>query len=105
VGKTHSITENLPENLPKENLFVFTDVVLHELGYIPVKNSLLPGSSHFPLLQFFRENSQFAYYWLIEDDVAFSGDWSVLFDAFSKNRADFISTTIRKYEEEPYWSW
>jgi hypothetical protein len=101
----HNKTENLPENLPEKNLFVFTDAVLHELGYIPVKNSLLPGSSHFPLLQFFRKNPQFAYYWLIEDDVAFSGDWSVLFDAFSKNRADFISTTIRKYEEEPYWSW
>lgn len=40
-----------------ENLFVFTLDVLNELGYTPIeKGKLVPGSNHFPLLKFYKEN-------------------------------------------------
>lgn len=55
-----------------ENLFVFTSDVLNELGYTPIeKGKLVPGSNHFPLLKFFKENQCYDYYWLVEDDVRF----------------------------------
>ena len=67
----HQQGDVLPVSLQNiENLFVFTSDVLNELGYTPIeKGKLVPGSNHFPLLKFFKENQCYDYYWLVEDDV------------------------------------
>jgi hypothetical protein len=84
----------------------FSDSIINELGYIPISNSLIPGSNHFPLLKFYKDNPKYKYYWLIEDDVRFSGDWSLIFNTFSKNQNhDLITSNIRHFEEQPDWYW
>ncbi|HKJ40818.1 MAG TPA: hypothetical protein VKA27_01945, partial [Sunxiuqinia sp.] len=45
------------------------------------------------------------YYWCVEDDVRFSGDWRVLFKAFESIDSDFISSYIRTSNQEPHWPW
>ena len=57
------------------------------------------------LLQFFRDYSDYECYWLIEHDVRFSGDWTLLFDAFAHDDADFLSCHLRDYADEPNWPW
>ena len=51
---------------------------INELEYEPIEETLLPGSCHFPLLRFYIDNSSYKFYWFIEYDVEFTGNWSLL---------------------------
>lgn len=97
----------LPVSLQNiENLFVFTSDVLKELGYTPIeRGKLVPGSNHFPLLKFYKENQGYDYYWLVEDDVRFSGEWKDFFGSFASCTSDFLSSVIETKAENPnrYW--
>lgn len=103
----HQQVDVLPVSLQNiENLFVFTSDVLNELVYTPIeKGKLVPGSNHFPLLKFFKENQCYDYYWLVEDDVRFSGDWKDFFDSFASSTSDFLSSVIETKAENPNWYW
>lgn len=103
----HQQGDVLPVSLQNiENLFVFTSDVLKELGYTPIERGrLVPGSNHFPLLKFFKENQCYDYYWLVEDDVRFSGDWKDFFDSFASSTSDFLSSVIETKAENPNWYW
>ena len=59
----------------------------------------------FIVLNFFLKNPTYKYYWYIEYDVHFNGLWSIFFDYFLKNDADFIGTKIKKYKDHPEWRW
>ena len=85
--------------------YIFQSDILFSMGYKPISDSLIPGSNHFPLLKFYKEFPQYDYYWLVEDDVRFTGDWSDFFDAFEMDNSDFISSYLRKYADEPDWPW
>lgn len=97
----------LPVSLQNiENLFVFTSDVLKELGYTPIERGrLMPGSNHFPLLKFYKENQGYDYYWLVEDDVRFSGEWKDFFGSFASCTSDFLSSVIETKAENPTWYW
>ena len=103
----HQQGDVLPVSLQNiENLFVFTSDVLKELGYTPIeRGKLVPGSNHFPLLKFYKENQGYDYYWLVEDDVRFSGDWKDFFDSFASSTSDFLSSVIETKAENPNWYW
>ena len=103
----HQQGDVLPVSLQNvENQFVFTSDVLNELGYTPIeKGKLVPGSNHFPLLKFFKENQCYDYYWLVEDDVRFSGEWKDFFGSFASCTSDFLSSVIETKAENPNWYW
>ena len=103
----HQQVDVLPVSLQNiENLFVFTSDVLNELAYTPIeKGKLVPGSNHFPLLKFYKENQGYVYYWLVEDDVRFSGEWKDFFDSFASSTSDFLSSVIETKAENPNWYW
>ncbi len=84
---------------------LFTNNIMSELGYKPIENTLVPGSNHFPLLKFFIENPHYDYYWNIEDDVRFQGNWKCLFDYFADNDADLITSHVQQFQETPGWYW
>lgn len=84
----------------------FTNEVLTGLGYTPIRQTLVPGSNHFPVLQFFLKHPGYKYYWCIEDDVVFSGSWNVFFENISQGLDyDFITSHIRKYSDLGEWRW
>lgn len=87
------------------NMYTFTDEILTSLNYFPLGFTLVPGSNHFPLLKFYLSHPHYDYYWCIEEDVVFSGDWKAFFEAFSSLDTDFISSHIRRYQDEPEWPW
>ena len=103
----HQQGDVLPVSLQNiENLFVFTSDVLNELGYTPIeKGKLVPGSNHFPLLKFYKENQGYDYYWLVEDDVRFSGEWKDFFGSFASCTSDFLSSVIETKAENLTWYW
>ena len=103
----HQQGEELPVSLQSIlNLFPFTSSILQDLGYTPIEEGrLVPGSNHFPLLKFFKEHQEYDYYWMLEDDVRFNGDWKVFFNNFSTNHADFLASIIETKKENPNWFW
>lgn len=93
----------MPEGI---NVITFTTDILKELQYQPIRTKLVPGSNHFPVLEFFLKNPTYNYYWCIEDDVDFNGKWSDLFESITPwTNYDFITSHIRRHEDMPDWSW
>jgi hypothetical protein len=103
----HQHENYIPDVFKDIDYELFTDNILTDLNYRPIENSLLPGSNHFPLLKFYLKYPHYEYYWLIEDDVKFNGDWRHFFPVFNKEVfvSDLISSAIRSYAEQPGWFW
>ncbi|MFC1222206.1 beta-1,6-N-acetylglucosaminyltransferase [Pedobacter sp. BG31] len=85
--------------------FIFDDGIMKDLSLQGIFKSLLPGSNHFPLFGFYRNNPYYKHYWVIEDDVYYHGDIGQFFDHFRSFESDFISSHIRDYCDEPKWHW
>ncbi|MDO6434792.1 hypothetical protein Q4E93_29540 [Flavitalea sp. BT771] len=103
----HSTDGMLPDELAPDDTFVFTDKHIDKLGYRRIFRGLIPGSNHFPLLAFYLCYPYYDFYWNIEDDVRFDGDWSLLFNYFTSldMAPDFVTSHIRSLQEEPGWYW
>lgn len=84
----------------------FTNEILSDLQYKPIRKTLVPGSNHFPVLNFFLKHPDYTHYWCIEDDVAFNGNWRHFFEDVSPTLDyDFITSHIRRYTDLPLWPW
>lgn len=95
----------VPARLRDYPFYSATEEHINTLGLKPlVKNKLVPGSNHFLLFDFASKH-HFDHYWYIEYDVRFSGDWRIFFDSFSDASDDFVTSHIRRYEQEPDWAW
>jgi len=85
--------------------YIFSVETLNLLKYNPIQETIIPGSNHFPVLQFYREHGDYAYYWNIEYDVYFNGNWSVFFKEFESLKTDFISSHVETYDSRQDWGW
>ena len=63
----------------------------------------IPGNEDGMLLGAFHRMPQYDYYWYLEYDVVYSGNWQDFFDSFSENEADMLSTNISRHDEIPEW--
>lgn len=69
------------------------------------ESNITPGCVHFPLIQYAHAHP-FEYYWLIEHDVRFTGNWSLLFDYFESADDDLIGTHIERHTTlSSQWYW
>ncbi|MGI6218322.1 MAG: hypothetical protein ACOYJE_00425 [Bacteroidaceae bacterium] len=99
-------TPNNLHDLESDSDFYYFDTKsLSTLGYKPIAKSIVPGSTHFPILQYFRDFSAYDFYWKIEYDIFFTGNWSVFFNYYSTTKSDFITSNIHKYPYDPFWIW
>jgi hypothetical protein len=92
----------LPEDVSH---YSFNIDSLNALRYTPIKETIVPGSNHFPVLQFYLEHPAYDYYWNIEYDVAFTGRWKKLFTTCLSINTDFMTCHIRYYDEDLLWPW
>lgn len=100
----NSVSVNDHELERFDRVYEFSVPKLIGEGYTALKSGFL-GNCHYPLLKFHKEYPEYDYCWLIEDDVVFSGDWSVFFDAFVDDTSDLVTTKIRNLADEPDWGW
>jgi len=91
-----------PEDI---QVYTFSIDTLKELKYKPIAETIIPGSNHFPVLQFYRDFPDYDYYWNIEYDVHFHGNWRIFFNAFEAIDADFVSAHIEYFCQRPDWCW
>ena len=60
-----------------------------------------PGFTDLPLLHFFRSYPDYDYYWVVEYDVRFSGDWREFFEELDESQSDLLCTTLTRGSELP----
>lgn len=68
------------------------------------KRNFRMGNSELPLLHYFHAKNNYEFYWVVEYDVRFSGDWSTLFQYFSASEADLLATSLQEQEQVPQWA-
>jgi len=74
-------------------------------AYCNVRNKPIPPRNlDMALLHFFRMHPEYEYYWMIEFDVRYSGDWKTFFSAFDGNDSDLLGTAVQRREENPGWA-
>ncbi len=96
-------TTSVPKGLHIENIEVVTREDIFSLNYRMPGEWLIPGASHFPLFNFYKRHPDYSYYWEIEYDVRYSGNWQEFFADFLNNETDYIAPHIRRYAQEPDW--
>jgi len=93
-------------NIEGTELFLFDESIVQEMAFPAMSNSIVPGNVHFPVFSYLEKYQPAAeYYWIIEYDVRFTADWSVLFDYFIEFDHDLITSHIHYYHQEPEWYW
>lgn len=91
---------SVPSDVP---VYPFSVDSLNSLEYEPWANTIVPGSNHFQVLQFYKEHHVYEYYWNIEYDVTFTGNWRTFFNFFNDKKEDFITSHIASVAERPDW--
>jgi Protein of unknown function (DUF3405) len=82
---------------------IFSERSLRELPH--AKMPTPKGNQHLPLLDFFQRHPDYDFYWVIEYDVRYTGDWNCFFERFDTAPCDLATTHIRHFHEEPFWWW
>lgn len=98
----HPIT---PPDIP---LFPFTYAELPSKLNIQVldRQRIVPGSTHLAVIDFFIQYPTYDFYWFIEYDVDYTGEWIDFFSYFSRDvTSDLLASHIKEKHEEPLWHW
>lgn len=87
------------EKFNHDKVFYFNEDVVNECGfkmhyYYPYNQKFFGHNVEYSFLTFFRKNNNYDYYWIIEYDVLFNGNWNTFFDYFEDKDTDFITNYI-----------
>jgi len=75
------------------------------LPYPRIGTKLVPGHAHFLLLHLFPRCPEPDFFWVVENDVRYTGNWQKFFAAFENNDADLLTTYLHPYASMPDWYW
>lgn len=101
-----TLADSLDFDIDGIDHFKFDSSVIEYLDYPMISDSITPGHVHFPLFYYFlKQQPKSDFYWMIEYDVRFTGDWSYFFDSFKDNDRDFLAAHIKSCNDEPGWPW
>jgi hypothetical protein len=89
----------------KRCIIVDPNDLFRELPYPLIDGFGILHHSHFPVLWFYLLHREFDYYWFIEFDVRYTGNWATFLRSFEPYTDDFIASHIRHISQEPYWFW
>lgn len=107
VARTMIVAEAgtpIPEALHGETHF-FDFQELASASRRIIGSKIVPGNCHLAMLAFFRMWPNFDYYWHIEYDVAFTGTWRTLVEAWSDDNSELVAPHLRTQSQEPDWVW
>ena len=69
----------------------------------PYNKTFIPGNEETMFLMFWDQYPDYDYYWFIEYDVEYTGDWWRFFKAFETSTADLLATSMVSYVDYPNW--
>jgi hypothetical protein len=59
---------------------------------------------HIDMFRVFQALPDYRYYWIIEFDVRYTGDWAALMAELSESPADVLGTNVQSRAEHPNWT-
>jgi hypothetical protein len=65
--------------------------------------SFWPRNIDLPLMWYFHSHPEHEFYWLMEYDVRFTGQWPNFFRHFAGNKSDLLATTVFDHHFRPSW--
>ncbi len=92
-GLAHALMPFVPAELPRQ------------LGYAFYGDREILGNTHFPMLAFARSAQSYQWFWQIESDVEYRGNWRDFLQAFEASDAPFLASHIHRFEDWPTWTW
>jgi hypothetical protein len=75
------------------------------LPYPRLERETLHDHVHFPVMDFYLAHPGFDYYWVVEFDVRYTGDWGSFLRSYEAYDQDLITSHIRHYRDEPSFGW
>jgi hypothetical protein len=85
--------------------YVFEEEAIMNMPYPKLDGAQLVDHIHFCLLDFYLSHPNYDFYWLIEFDVRYTGEWSSFFNAFRSFDHDLLTSHIRSSSQEPQYYW
>ncbi len=82
---------------------LFDEAALFGLPYPRMKGRGLVEHHHFPVLDFFLRHREYEFYWVMEYDVRYTGAWETFLDSYEEYDHDFITSHLRRFDQEPGW--
>jgi hypothetical protein len=79
--------------------------MFQRLSYPRINKETLYNHVHFPVLDFFLFHPEYDFYWVVEFDVRYTGDWGIFLRSFESYNHDLITSHIRHFSQEPAWHW
>ena len=70
----------------------------------PAEWKLVPGNTDLMLLSLWREHPDYDYYWIVEYDVRYTGNWRRFLQKFDWCHADVLGTNVLRYRDTPDWN-
>ncbi len=85
--------------------YYFNANMISSLGYVGITNTL-QGSLNFVIQRFGLDYPEYGFYWIVEYDVVFTGNWHKLFAHIDTFDSDLVSTHIEHYNvNNQGWYW
>ena len=84
---------------------LFTAEQIRKMGYEFPEHEGVWYHIEYSIIDYYLRNPQYDFYWRIEYDVRFGGDWGDFFRHFLDNKADLLATYVKTYKEDPHWNW
>lgn len=75
------------------------------LPYPRLDKELLWEHVHFFVLDFYLVHPEYDYYWVVEFDVRYTGEWESFLRFYETYDHDLITSHIRHFREEPFFWW
>jgi hypothetical protein len=82
---------------------LFDEAGLFRLPYPRMKGRGLIEHHHFPALDFFLQRPEYEFYWVMEYDVRYTGEWETFLSSYDECDRDFITSHLRRFDQEPGW--
>ena len=79
--------------------------IFQHLPYPCLEKTGLLYHPQFILLDFYLSHREYDYYWFVEYDVRYTGDWRSLLRSFESFDHDLITSHIRRFSQEPVLYW
>lgn len=76
-----------------------------ELGIALMEpGKLVPGNTHVPIISLATLLAH-EFFWVVEDDVVFTGSWSNLIERFEADGSDLLCSHLNTFRDIPNWPW
>jgi hypothetical protein len=89
--------------IPFTEFFDFSAVKRMAKSIIGTK--VVPGNCHLRSIDFYRHFPKYRFYWFVEYDVTYTGDWAHLVSSLADDQSDLLAAHVRRLADDEDWRW